>query len=74
VREFGVGFIDENRGWVGAMPSGFQTVDGGTTWSPVKFGNAVNKIRVLKTRDGFDAFAIGVNVARTTVPANPPTK
>ena len=74
VREFGVGFIDENRGWIGAMPSGFQTVDGGLTWTPVKFGNAVNKIRVLKTKDGCDAFAIGVSVARTSVPANAPSK
>lgn len=71
VREFGVAFVDERTGWVGAMPSGFQTTDGGATWAPVAFGNAVNKIRVLKgdldgdgARDDFRAYAIGVEVHR----------
>jgi len=26
VRQFGVAFIDENRGWIGVTPSGFQAV------------------------------------------------
>lgn len=64
VREFGVAFIDEKTGWVGAVPGGFETVDGGATWSRVEMGNAVNKIRVLKTDSGWTGFAIGVNVHR----------
>lgn len=68
VREFGVAFIDAKRGWVGAMPGGFETSDGGATWQRVKMGNAVNKIRVVKTDDGSHVFAIGVNVATTFVP------
>lgn len=71
VRQFGVAFVDEQRGFVGAMPGGFATTDGGATWQRVEFGNAVNKIRVL--RDGEDAVlhAIGVNVASTRVPLKP---
>ena len=30
-REFGIGFIDENHGFVGTMNSGFETKDGGIT-------------------------------------------
>jgi photosystem II stability/assembly factor-like uncharacterized protein/dienelactone hydrolase len=67
VRPFGIAFIDEERGWVGAMPHGFQTVDGGLTWTRAEFGNAVNKIRVVPTEDGFVAYAIGVDVHKTRV-------
>lgn len=69
VRQFGVAFIDENRGWVGAMPHGFQTTDGGPTWSSTSFGNAVNKIRILRDKDAVHAFAIGVQVSKTSLPA-----
>ena len=62
VRQFGVAFIDANTGWVGAMPHGFETTDGGATWRKAEMGNAVNKIRLLKTEDGFVGYAIGVNV------------
>ncbi len=31
VRQFGIAFIDANLGWIGAMPNGFATVDGGVT-------------------------------------------
>jgi photosystem II stability/assembly factor-like uncharacterized protein len=68
VRAFGVAFLDKDRGWVGAMPHGFQTVDGGATWQAVDFGNAVNKIRVLPASDGTHAFAIGTEVRKTFVP------
>ena len=69
VREFGVAFVDERRGWIGAMPNGFQTLDGGATWTPTNFGNAVNKIRLLREGNTIHAFAIGVNVATTSLPA-----
>ncbi|MCA3700004.1 MAG: hypothetical protein IOB84_09485, partial [Brevundimonas sp.] len=68
VREFGVGFIDENRGWIGAVPNGFATTDGGTTWTPVQMGNAVNKIRVVRHAFGTAVFAIGVEVHRLDLP------
>jgi photosystem II stability/assembly factor-like uncharacterized protein len=62
VREFGIGFYNENIGWVGTSASGYQTTDGGKTWAPVELGRAANKIRVLPTESGFVAYAIGVDV------------
>ena len=64
VREFGVAFLDASTGWVGATPRGFVTVDGGARWHPVDFGNAVNKIRLLKSEAGATGFAIGTQVHR----------
>lgn len=64
VRAFGIGFVDENRGWVGTSTTGFETRDGGATWAPVAMGQAVNKIRILKQGQGFRAFAIGVQLHR----------
>lgn len=62
VRQFGVAFVDEKRGWIGAMPGGFETSDGGETWQRAEFGNAVNKIRVLKTDKATWLHAVGVGV------------
>ncbi|MCY2984757.1 MAG: hypothetical protein NTY15_14130 [Planctomycetota bacterium] len=68
VREFGVGFLDARTGWVGAVPNGFQTTDGGATWKAVEMGNAVNKIRILETDSSQVGYAIGMNVHRIEVP------
>jgi photosystem II stability/assembly factor-like uncharacterized protein/pimeloyl-ACP methyl ester carboxylesterase len=62
VRQFGIAFVDDNIGWVGAMPHGFGTTDGGKTWSNVDFGNAVNKIRILRDPAGTFLHAIGGDV------------
>lgn len=65
IREFGIGFVDERRGWVGTSKTGFETRDGGKSWSRVEMGRAVNKIRVVRKPDGGAAvFAIGVDVHR----------
>ena len=62
-REFGVGFIDENHGFVGTMNSGFETKDGGKTWTKIDLGMACNKIRIYKKNEGkVYGYAIGVNV------------
>ncbi len=62
-REFGVGFINEQLGFVGTMNSGYMTKDGGRTWETVPMGRAVNKIRFYKSTSGsIYGFAIGVNV------------
>ncbi len=68
VREFGIGFIDENRGWIGAVPNGFETRDGGATWAPVQMGNAVNKVRVVRHADGIAVIGIGVELHRLDLP------
>ncbi|MEI7658861.1 MAG: alpha/beta fold hydrolase [Phycisphaerae bacterium] len=72
VRQFGVAFLDATTGWVGAMPHGFVTRDGGLTWSKAGFGNAVNKIRLVRTGQDVTGFAIGTNVHRLRLPAARP--
>ena len=68
VREFGIAFLDADTGFVGAMPHGFVTVDGGISWQDVSFGNAVNKIRLLESESGITGFAIGTGVHRLRMP------
>ena len=62
IREFGIGFLDNNKGWVGTNKTGFETTNGGKTWEKVEMGKAVNKIRIVKSRKGNIAFAIGSNI------------
>lgn len=69
VRQFGVAFLDDNTGWIGAMPQGFATTDGGATWQRAGFGNAVNKIRIVRSDAGVTAFAIGTQIHRLRLPA-----
>lgn len=64
-REFGIGFIDENHGFVGTMNTGYETKDGGKTWSKVNLGMACNKIRIYKDANGkVYGYAIGVDVLK----------
>lgn len=73
VREFGIAFLDENTGWVGAVPSGFETRDGGKTWQKASMGNAVNKIRILPTETEHLVWAIGTEVHRLNLKKPQPT-
>jgi photosystem II stability/assembly factor-like uncharacterized protein len=66
-REFGIAFLDEKVGWIGAMPHGLGTTDGGKSWSKVNFGNAVNKIRLIRSNEGVTGYAIGLHVYRTQI-------
>jgi photosystem II stability/assembly factor-like uncharacterized protein len=61
-REFGIGFIDENHGYVGTMNSGFETNDGGITWKKIDLGKACNKIQIYKNDGKVYGYSIGVNV------------
>jgi photosystem II stability/assembly factor-like uncharacterized protein/pimeloyl-ACP methyl ester carboxylesterase len=64
-REFGIGFIDENHGFVGTMNTGYETKDGGKTWTKVNLGMACNKIRIYKDANGkVYGYAIGVDVLK----------
>jgi photosystem II stability/assembly factor-like uncharacterized protein len=64
-REFGIGFIDENHGFVGTMNSGYETKDGGLTWKPLNLGMACNKIRIYKDAKGkVYGYAIGLDVMK----------
>jgi photosystem II stability/assembly factor-like uncharacterized protein len=65
VRQFGVGFVNSHEGWVGTSTGGFETRDGGATWSKVAMGRYTNKIRVVPAPGapgGFNAYAIGIDV------------
>jgi photosystem II stability/assembly factor-like uncharacterized protein len=62
VRQFGVGFADDNTGWVGTTTSGFATSDGGKSWQRVEMGKAVNKIRIVPDGQHYVGYAIGTEV------------
>jgi photosystem II stability/assembly factor-like uncharacterized protein len=67
-QEFGIGFASEAHGWVGTRVGGFETRDGGKNWTPVEFGKAVNKIRVVNSPTGGKvAYAIGVDVHKLVI-------
>ena len=62
-RTFGIGFIDENHGFVGTTNSGYETTDGGKTWKTVNIGRAANKFRIHQRADGsVYGYSIGVDV------------
>ena len=64
-REFGIGFLDDNHGFVGTMNSGYETKDGGKTWLAVDMGKACNKIRIYTGANGKKyGYAIGVDVLK----------
>ncbi len=64
-RSFGVGFIDEKNGFIGAMNTGYQTTDGGKTWQKTDMGTACNKIRIVHAPSGkIYGYAIGVQVLK----------
>ncbi len=61
-REFGIGFVNEQFGFVGTVNSGYETRDGGQTWNKTDIGRAANKIRVYHNGAALDLYAIGVSV------------
>ena len=62
-RQFGVGFIDENHGYIGTYNIGYKTLNGGETWSRYDLGAACNKIRIYQDENNQTyGYAIGVNV------------
>jgi photosystem II stability/assembly factor-like uncharacterized protein len=70
-REFGIGFIDENHGFVGTVNSGFETKDGGKTWTKTDLGRACNKIRIYKSESSETyGYAIGVGAYKLVIGPN----
>jgi photosystem II stability/assembly factor-like uncharacterized protein len=63
-RQFGIGFIDENHGYLGTMSSGYETKDGGNSWTKIDLGTACNKIRFYKEGEQTYGYAIGVQVLK----------
>lgn len=66
---YGINFVDDVTGWVGGSSGGYETRDGGRTWSPVVMGLSTNKIRLTTRADGgVTAFAIGQELYRLDLP------
>lgn len=64
-RPFGIGFIDENTGFVGTKNSGYYTTDGGKNWMKTDMGNACNKIRIARDENNeIYGYAIGVDISK----------
>lgn len=63
-RQFGVGFINPQVGFVGTMSGSFETRDGGNTWTPTKTGRATNKFRIYNFNNKTQIFGIGVLVVK----------
>ena len=70
-RQFGIGFVDSERGFVGTAAGGFATKDGGTTWERAPIARAANKFQAVSTDKGVRVYAIGTEVQAIDLPAPP---
>jgi photosystem II stability/assembly factor-like uncharacterized protein len=61
-QEFGVGFVDASHGWVGTAAGGFETRDGGASWSSAPLAPRTNKIRTRASDGTPMVYAIGTEV------------
>lgn len=60
-----VGFISENKGWMGGHNTGFfETVDGGATWTDLNIGGNLNRIFIINNTL---AYAAGATVYKYTI-------
>jgi photosystem II stability/assembly factor-like uncharacterized protein len=67
---YGIAFMDEKHGFVGGSTGGYETRDGGESWTAVTMGLSVNKIRFVTRADGGKtAYAIGQDVYKLDMPA-----
>jgi hypothetical protein len=63
IREFGIGFINDSVGWVGGENTGYQTLNGGLSWTNKNIGQYANKFSIVNNPDGSQtAFAIGLRI------------
>lgn len=64
----GIGFVDEQNGWIGGNNSNptYKTTNGGETWQSAVFGGRVNRIRFLGDTLGY---AVGNTVYKYTAKA-----
>lgn len=63
IREFGIGFINDTVGWVGGENTGYQTINGGQSWTTKNIGQYANKFSIVKDNNGsYTAYAIGLRV------------
>jgi photosystem II stability/assembly factor-like uncharacterized protein len=63
VQEFGIGFVDDDHGWVGVTGGGYETTDGGATWAAVAtMPKYANKLRVIHDGTTIRVWTIGGDV------------
>ncbi len=63
--EQGIGFVNENVGWVGGWGNPtYSTVDGGATWQLANFGMNINRFRFLSDTL---AYAVGQTVYKYSI-------
>ena len=71
----GVGFANQQIGWLGGYYTGvFQTTDGGATWQHLNFGTTFNRIFVIDSQHVFAGGAIVYKwtpIVASNVPAAP---
>lgn len=70
-RQFGIGFVSPEVGFVGTMAGGFATKDGGRTWTRAPIARAANKFQAVPTPAGVRLYAIGTEVQAIDLPAPP---
>ena len=64
-RTYGIGFLDENHGFVGTASGGYETLDGGKSWMTTDLGRACNKIRIYENEQGKKyGYSIGMDVRK----------
>lgn len=67
IREFGIGFANDTIGWVGGETTGYQTLNGGSTWTNKNIGQYANKFSIVNNTNGTKTcYAVGLNVTKTT--------
>ncbi len=67
-RQFGIGFVNADVGFVGTAAGGFATRDGGKTWERAPIARAANKFQAVATGKGVRLYAIGTEVQAIDLP------
>jgi photosystem II stability/assembly factor-like uncharacterized protein len=71
-RQFGIGFVSKDVGFVGTAAGGFATTDGGKTWARAPIAPAANKFQAVPLLGkGMRLYAIGTAVQAIDLPAPP---
>jgi photosystem II stability/assembly factor-like uncharacterized protein len=62
VEELGIGFVSTEKGWVGTSVGGFETRNGGKTWTSSTLAPKANRIRTRASDGAPMTYAIGSEV------------
>jgi photosystem II stability/assembly factor-like uncharacterized protein len=66
---YGIAFLDDMHGFVGGSTGGYETRDGGRSWTAISMGLSVNRMKFVTRADGGKtAFAIGQDVYKLDMP------